>query len=79
MPTTITTADKGIADQILLGPVSRIRDQIATAVADERERCAKICDMRAKLFALEGGECGLSLQEECEDLAHAIRRDPGWI
>jgi hypothetical protein len=47
----------------------------------ERERCAKIASDRASMWAKKneanGDEpslCGMPLQEECEDIAAAIRR-----
>jgi hypothetical protein len=42
-------------------------------VAAERERCAKICDMRAAIWRDRRGMCSLPLEEECEDIADAIR------
>lgn len=44
----------------------------------ERERCARIADMRAGIWkeAVEGSaheNCAMSLWEECEDIANAIR------
>ena len=42
--------------------------------ADIIERCAQIADMRAKTFQSGHGPCSLSLQEECEDIAQAIRK-----
>jgi hypothetical protein len=47
---------------------------ISNAIAAERERCAKICDMRAAIFKLTSNTCSLPLEEECEDIAAAIRR-----
>jgi hypothetical protein len=43
---------------------------------EERERCAKICDDRAATWKVSRqGPCSLPLEEECEDIAAAIRRD----
>jgi len=55
-----------------------ILDHVMQAVRDERERCASIVDARAKLWndAVKGGaheDCSMSLAEECEDIARAIR------
>lgn len=47
--------------------------------SDDIERCAKIVDMRAKVWedaakADVHGNCAMSLWEECEDIAQAIRK-----
>lgn len=53
--------------------------RVAKARTDERERCAKLVDARAQLWnnAAKVGmhsDCSMSLAEECEDIAAAIRR-----
>ncbi len=37
------------------------------------ERAAKMASQRADTWKSMDGECAFSLQEECEDIAHAIR------
>lgn len=61
------------------GPYIRIITELLEyQIAQERERCAKIVDMRAKVWndAVKSGaheNCAMSLAEECEDIAAAIR------
>ena len=49
---------------------------VGAAIAAERERCAKICDQRAATWTAQRAPdtCAMSLEEECEDIAAAIRR-----
>lgn len=54
-------------------------EDVADAIAIERERCAQLVLARAKLWndharTAHPGECAESLADECEDIVAAIRR-----
>ena len=46
----------------------------SAATQAERERCAKIVESRVAVWKKADGPCAMSLEEECEDIAAAIRR-----
>jgi hypothetical protein len=76
-----------IADRFLSGEYTgrdnlalHISSAINQAMADERQRCAKIADHRAQIWKVTGeGICTTALREEAEDIAAAIRAQGGVI
>ncbi len=72
---TKRVAERGEEVEQLKSEVERLRQIARAATAAERERCAKICDQRAATWkASRQGQCSLPLEEECKDIAAAIRR-----
>jgi hypothetical protein len=54
------------------GP-EHVRHQIIQAIREAYEDAARIVDARANVWFGKEGKCSLPLQEECEDIAAAIR------
>lgn len=50
-----------------------IAHTIREAITEAYEDAAKVADARAALWRSKSGDCATSLEEECEDIAAAIR------